>query len=118
VYLPDHEPVLGLRDGTWLEPEWTSGYDLATGADLLIHDAQYTDKEYESRVGWGHSSYRHAFEFAARMGVKQLVPFHHDPSHDDDTLDRLAADAVRLFKPKFDVSDGREGAVFQVGQKH
>jgi len=44
VYLPDHEPALGLRDGRWLEPEWTSGYDLATGADLLIHDAQYTDE--------------------------------------------------------------------------
>jgi ribonuclease BN (tRNA processing enzyme) len=118
VYMPDHEPAIGLLNGRWLEPEWTSGYDLATGADLLIHDAQYTDKQYESRIGWGHSSYRHAFEFAARMGVKQLVPFHHDPSHDDDTLERLAADAVRLFKPAFDVSDGREGAVFEVRQKH
>lgn len=118
VYLPDHEPALGLRDGRWLEPDWTSGYNLATGADLLIHDAQYTDEEYESRIGWGHSSYRQAFEFAARMGVKQLVPFHHDPSHDDDTLDRLAADALRLFEPDFVVSEGREGAVFEVGSQH
>jgi len=117
AYLPDHEPALGLRDGRWLEPEWTSGYDLATGADLLIHDAQYTDEEYEGRIGWGHSTYRHAFEFAARVGVKEFVPFHHDPSHDDETLDRLVGDAVRRFKPKFVVSGGREGAVYEVGPK-
>jgi ribonuclease BN (tRNA processing enzyme) len=117
VYLPDHEPALGLRDGRWLEPEWTSGYDLATSADLLIHDAQYTDEEYEDRIGWGHSTYRHAFEFAARVGVKEFVPFHHDPSHDDETLDRLVGDAVRRFKPKFVVSGGCEGAVFEVGPK-
>ncbi len=117
VYLPDHEPALGVRDGRWLEPEWTSGYDLAAGADLLIHDAQYTDEKYESCIGWGHSTYRHAFEFAARVGVKELVPFHHDPSHDDETLDRLVGDAVRRFKPKFVVSGGCEGAVFEVGPK-
>jgi len=117
VYLPDHDPTLGLRDGRWLEPEWTSGYDLAVGADLLIHDTQYTDDEYEERIGWGHSTYRHAFEFAARMGVKELVPFHHDPSHDDDTLDRMVAEAVLRFKPKCVVSDGCEGSVFEVGSK-
>ena len=79
VYLPDHEPALGLEDGRWLEPEWTSGYELAAGADLLIHDAQYTDAEYACCVGWGHSTYRHAFEFAARVGAKEMVLFHHDP---------------------------------------
>jgi phosphoribosyl 1,2-cyclic phosphodiesterase len=115
VYLPDHEPVLGLRDGEWPEPEWMSGYDLALGADLLIHDAQYTDEEYKSRIGWGHSTYRHAFAFAAQAGVKQFVPFHHDPAHDDDMLDRLTADAVRRFKPKFVVRGACEGAVVEVG---
>ncbi len=69
------------------------------------------------RIGWGHSTYRHAFEFAARAGVKELVPFHHDPSHDDETLDRLLGDAVQRFKPKYVVSEGCEGAVFEVGPK-
>jgi hypothetical protein len=87
VFLPDHEPALGLREGKWLEPEWISSYDLAAGADLLIHDAQCTDEEYERCTGWGHSSYRHAFEFATQVGAKNLVPVHHDPSHDDETLD-------------------------------
>ena len=82
VYLPDHEPVLTAPNGRWLEPDWISGYDLARGADLLIHDAQYTDEEYDRCIGWGHSSYRHAFEFAAQVEAKELVPFHHDPSHE------------------------------------
>jgi phosphoribosyl 1,2-cyclic phosphodiesterase len=115
VYLPDHEPALGLKDGQWLEPEWSSGYELAAGADLLIHDAQYTDEEYARCVGWGHSTYRHAFEFAARVGAKEVVLFHHDPSHDDEMLEHLLADAVRRFKPEFRVFGGCEGAVYEVG---
>ncbi len=116
VYLPDHEPGLSFQDGRSLGPEWTSGYDLAEGADLLIHDAQYTDEEYEHRIGWGHSTYRQAFEFAARVGAKQLVPFHHDPSHDDETLDRLLDNALQMLGPAYSVSAGREGAVFDVGE--
>jgi phosphoribosyl 1,2-cyclic phosphodiesterase len=115
VYLPDHEPALGLEDGRWLEPEWSSGYELAAGADLLIHDAQYTDEEYARCVGWGHSTYRHALEFAARVGAKEIVLFHHDPSHDDEMLERLLADAVRRSKPAFRVSGGCEGTVFELG---
>lgn len=118
VYLPDHEPALGLSAGHWREPEWTSGYDLAAGADLLIHDAQYTDEQYESRVGWGHSSQRQAAEFAERVGAEKLVFFHHDPSHDDETLDRLLANAVRVVNPSCIVSGGCEGAIFEVGAKN
>ena len=83
----------------------------------MIHDAQYTDEEYERYLGWGHSTYRHAFEFAAQVGAKQIVPFHHDPSHDDEMLDRLHQDAVRRIKPDFAVSHGCEGTVFDVGLK-
>jgi phosphoribosyl 1,2-cyclic phosphodiesterase len=115
VYLPDHEPALGLADGQWLEPEWTSGYELAAGADLLIHDAQFTDAQYACCIGWGHSTYRHALEFAARVGAKEIVLFHHDPGHDDATLERLLADALRRFDPSLRVSRGCEGAVFEVG---
>ena len=117
AYLPDHEPALGFDGGRWREPQWTSGYDLAHGADLLIHDAQYTDEEYENRVGWGHSTHRHALEFAAHTGARNLVLFHHDPSHDDATLDRFLENALRRSNPTCAVSDGREGAVFEVGAK-
>jgi phosphoribosyl 1,2-cyclic phosphodiesterase len=114
AYLCDHEPALCLHSGRWPGREWISGFDLAVGVDLLIHDTQYTDEEYEQCLGWGHSSYRHAFEFAAQVGAKELVPFHHDPSHDDEMLDRLHENAVRRFKPEFAVSHGCEGAVFDV----
>ena len=117
AYLCDHEPALCLHSGRWPGGEWISGFDLAVGVDLLIHDAQYTDEEYERYLGWGHSTYRHAFEFAAQVGAKQIVPFHHDPSHDDEMLDRMHENAVRRIKPDFAVSHGREGAVFDVGLK-
>jgi phosphoribosyl 1,2-cyclic phosphodiesterase len=115
AYLSDHEPALGLRNGLWPGKDWTSGYDLAVEADLLIHDAQYTDEQYKRCLGWGHSTYQHAFQFAAQVGAKEIIPFHHDPSHDDATLDLLLEEAVRRYRPEFKVSGGREGAVFEVG---
>lgn len=88
AYLPDHEPAL-CSSAFPGPPEWTSGYDLAQGADLLIHDSQYTDEEYVERVGWGHSSYGHLLDFARLTEVRTLATFHHDPSHDDDTLNGM-----------------------------
>jgi phosphoribosyl 1,2-cyclic phosphodiesterase len=114
TYLPDHEPALGAQSFP-ASGEWTSGYALAAGADLLIHDAQYRPDEYEQRVGWGHSSLPQAFAFAALAGVKQFVPFHHDPAHTDDELDRLFADAIAAAQPAFQVTPGTEGAVFELG---
>jgi phosphoribosyl 1,2-cyclic phosphodiesterase len=90
AYLPDHEPALGVRDFPEL-PRWTSGYDLVEGVDMLIHDAQYNDDEYEARLGWGHSAIRHTVALADFAEVHRLVPFHHDPSHDDAYLDDLYA---------------------------
>lgn len=115
TYLPDHEPALCRFDGRWPDPAWISGFDLAAGTDLLIHDAQYTDGEYENRIGWGHSTYRHAIEFGALAGAKRIVTFHHDPSHDDATLDRLLKKALRARSAPCPVSNGFDGAVFEVG---
>ena len=91
TYLPDHEPALGVPTFP-REAQWTSGYDLAAGTDLLLHDTQYTDAEYASRVGWGHSALSHTLAFAELCGVVRLMPFHYDPSHDDDFLDAVFAD--------------------------
>jgi phosphoribosyl 1,2-cyclic phosphodiesterase len=61
------------------------------GADLLIHDAQYTRQEYNTgKRGWGHSPVEHAIEAAMRSGVKRLALFHHDPMRTDAQLDELA----------------------------
>jgi len=88
AYLPDHEPALGVRQFPEA-PRWTSGYDLVVDADLLVHDAQYTSDEYAGHLGWGHSTIDQAMAFAQMAGVRHLVPFHHDPRHDDQTLDEI-----------------------------
>ena len=112
AYLPDHEPALGLREFPG-EPERTSGFDLAAGADLLIHDAQYTTEEYQKRVGWGHSSMRDAIAFATVAGARRFVPFHHDPTHDDAMLDCIDS-VVRTGDLPFGFVAGTEGATFEV----
>ncbi len=60
------------------------------GADLLIHDAQYTSAEYGSRINWGHTSIEYAIGAANRAGVKKLALYHHDPDRSDAALDELA----------------------------
>ncbi|MGE3809267.1 MAG: MBL fold metallo-hydrolase [Gemmataceae bacterium] len=57
--------------------------DLARGADLLIHDAQFTPEELETHRGWGHSSWEQAIEVGERAGAKRVALTHHDPDHDD-----------------------------------
>lgn len=108
AYLPDHEPALGV-DLHSIEEEWISGYALADGADLLIHDSQYTGKEYQDHLGFGHSSIDDAFRFAQRCNVKRLVTFHHDPEHNDDQIDQMTEDAIKKISPNFQVFTGNEG---------
>jgi len=92
-YIPDHEPALGttLDD---LDRDWISGYELACGASLLIHDSQYTDGEYPDHVGWGHSRLSDTLMFAHRTEAERLLLFHHDPLHTDDFLDALQGRAI------------------------
>jgi phosphoribosyl 1,2-cyclic phosphodiesterase len=87
VYSTDHE----VGD----QPKVDSGLvELARGADLWILDGQMTAEEYEHRRGWGHSSHPNAVELALTAGVKTIVLFHHDPRHDDATLDRMEREAT------------------------
>ena len=93
AYIPDHEPGLGARLAE-LEPEWISGFDLARGASLLIHDCQYSDEEYTAHVGWGHCPVDDAVTFARRVEADRVLMFHHDPLHSDDYLDALSGMAL------------------------
>ena len=92
VYLPDHEPGLGV-DVEQQPADWLSGYQLAHLADVLLHDAQYGDDEYPRHVGWGHSAIGHVVAFARKAEVDHLVLFHHDPGHTDTEMEVLVADA-------------------------
>ena len=62
------------------------------GADLLVHDSQYTREEYEKQhIGWGHSYIEYVCQAAQQQQVKNLALFHHDPLRSDDQLDELSA---------------------------
>lgn len=114
TYLPDHEPALGTLTFPQLPRAWTSGAELASDADLLIHDGQYDASEYPGHCGWGHSSLDQTLAFGKFAEVKHLVPFHHDPGHSDDDLDRMTAQALDRSKPGYRVSSGIEGTTIEV----
>jgi phosphoribosyl 1,2-cyclic phosphodiesterase len=63
----------------------------------MIYDATYTDAEYPSYRGWGHSTWQEGIRVADAANVGSLVIFHHDPSHNDDFMDAIesAAQAAR-----------------------
>ncbi len=90
VYVSDHQQP---QDGSLGVAE--SVLDLCAGADLLIHDAQYTNDEFRLRRDWGHCTIQYAVQVAHQAGVKTLALYHHDPSHDDDQLDQLLQQAQR-----------------------
>jgi phosphoribosyl 1,2-cyclic phosphodiesterase len=94
AYLPDHEPALAGIDGRPVE--WISAGGLARDADVVLHDAQYFDDEYDARIGWGHSSVAHAVRFCEAVGARRLVLFHHEPTHSDLDLERLEDRAREL----------------------
>jgi phosphoribosyl 1,2-cyclic phosphodiesterase len=109
-YLPDHEPALG-EDLASAQPSWISGHALARRASLLLHDAQYTEREYPFHRGWGHSSVPDALTFAKRCDVERLVLVHHDPGHDDAFLEALEAEASGRWE-----RNGGEGRI-QLGRE-
>ncbi len=90
VYISDHQMPLdgthGITDGV---------LELCDGADLLIHDSQYTPEEFAEKAHWGHCTVEFAVHVAAEAGVKRLALFHHDPTHDDEFVDCLV-DGARL----------------------
>lgn len=79
AYLVDHEYQQSMEQRF---------VDFCRGVDVLIHDGQYTPKEYTQYQGWGHSSYEQAIHLAQKAGVGRLIVTHHDPTHDDEFLSR------------------------------
>lgn len=105
AYLSDHQmPVDGSFSAS------VGAMELCRDVDLVIHDAQYTPSEFAAKRDWGHCTIEYAIWIAAEAGAKQLALFHHDPTHDDDMLDRLTTGA-RACGREFgvDVFAAREG---------
>ena len=86
-FIPDNEiegDIYEVDDG-WYDRL----VEFVRGADLLIHDSMYTDEEYPTREGWGHSTFSQSLKLAEDGGVKKLLFFHHDPTRSDDELDEI-----------------------------
>ena len=105
IYASDNEPYrytlhaarkdqLGSKYGAELDQKFI---EFISEADLIVSEAQYTLEEYRSKVGWGHSPIESIVEFAIKANVKQLALFHHDPSHDDATIDAIVKHAQKLL---------------------
>ncbi|MGY2050355.1 MBL fold metallo-hydrolase [Methylobacterium sp. JK268] len=93
VYALDHEPFCtAAADGTAVPEGLDRRHaEFLRGADLVIHDAQYTAAEYPAKIGWGHSTVEYARRVAREAGAARLALMHHDPERDDDALDALVA---------------------------
>ena len=88
AYVTDIEIGAGPLDPALVE--------LIRGASLLILDTTYTNDELPSHAGWGHSTWQQGIEVANAANVGTLCLFHHDPEHDDDMMDKIAAKAEAL----------------------
>jgi phosphoribosyl 1,2-cyclic phosphodiesterase len=97
-YLTDTEHVPGAPDRNILE--------LIKGADLVIYDSMYTDAEYDTYVGWGHSTWQEGVRLCRAAGAKRMVVFHHDPEHDDDMLDGIAREVAKELPGSVVARDG------------
>ena len=108
TYIPDHEPALG-KSAIIPDSKWLSGFDLAVGADLLLHDAQYTSEEYQNKMGWGHSSIEDAGRFASIAGVKQVLFSHHDPYRSDAQVNEMFAAFKKNTNYQYTCEPAKEG---------
>jgi len=97
-YITDTEHVIGKPDETIL--------NLIRGADLVIYDSTYTDDEYPTFAGWGHSTWQEGVRLGRMAEVGQLAIFHHDPSHDDSFMDGIARAAHKMWPRAFVAREG------------
>jgi phosphoribosyl 1,2-cyclic phosphodiesterase len=114
AYISDHqEPV--DRSGSVAD----SVLELCQGADLLIHDAQYTDDEFAVKSNWGHCTADYAVRVAEAAGVGRLALFHHDPGRSDLAMDDLLAHARRCGEALgvHDIIGAAEGTSFLVSPR-
>jgi diguanylate cyclase (GGDEF)-like protein len=117
AYVTDHEPFWNSDDGILHHPGDQRHISFMRGADLVVHDAQYSHEEYADRLGWGHSTIEYATDVALAAGAKRLALFHHDPTREDRAMDKLEADArarVRACGGVLDVFAAREGLELQI----
>jgi diguanylate cyclase (GGDEF)-like protein len=121
AYVTDHEPFWKPEQGVSPHPGDQRHVAFMHEADLVIHDAQYTEDEYRGRVGWGHATPEYAVDVCLAAGVKRLALFHHDPTHDDTQMVAIEAAArtrVADAGGAMEVFAAREGMTLDVTGVH
>ena len=109
--------LLGHAGGGTPVLEFADFVDFCCGADLVIHDAEFDEKEYEAHRGWGHSTYADTVDLALAAGVKRLGLFHHDPNRTDDDLDKqveFCRDRIRATGAKVECFACAEGMTLEL----
>ncbi len=96
VFLTDNE-LLYNHPG---RVSYESYIEFSAGADLLIHDAEYTKEEYDKMITWGHSSYTHAVDFALDAKVKRLGLFHLNQDRTDNDMDEIVKKSEKIITSK------------------
>jgi phosphoribosyl 1,2-cyclic phosphodiesterase len=81
---------------------------LIEGADLVIYDSTYTEEEFPTKIGWGHSTWNEGVKLCKMAGAKRLGIFHHDPEHDDVFMDKLADDAAKAWDGAFVIQENMD----------
>ncbi len=110
-YLSDHSPITLGPGPDGMGPYHEAAIELVDGADLVIHDAQYTRADFGPRKHYGHSTVEYAVGLAESGGAARLLLFHHDPSRTDDELDQIMAG---LAPSAVDIEAAVEGAVIHI----
>jgi phosphoribosyl 1,2-cyclic phosphodiesterase len=101
--------VVYATDVEWGDACEQSFLDFVYGADVLIHDAQYTTRDYQQlKRGFGHSTVAMAIEAAKSAHAKELILFHHEPTYNDDQLDAMEAEARTQFVHTRSAREGME----------
>lgn len=100
AYVTDTEHRPGEPDANVLR--------LIEGVDLAIYDCTYTDEEFPTKVGWGHSTWQEAIRLCRMAGTKRLAIFHHDPEHEDAQMAEIEAEAYKVWDQSFCARDGME----------
>ncbi len=98
VYVTDTEHIQGETD--------QNVFGIIKDADLVIYDSTYTEEEFPSKVGWGHSTWNEGVRLCQEANVKRLAIFHHEPDHYDDIMDQIGIEAQAVWPGAFVCREG------------
>lgn len=114
---PDYDPAVAEEGAAVAEHENSRIREFYRNADVVVHDTQYTDEEYQAKfTGWGHSTFEFAMKAAHKARVRKLLFFHHDPLRTDEQLEEMLAGYRKRIagKTPMEIDLAREGMTIEL----